>query len=235
MDDDRTHGSGSTPQEDSADLLPVMALHALAYCPRLFYLENVEGQRVANAKVYAGRELHSALERKHGDSIQVDSRRLGLRGRVDFIRSEQEGLIPVEVKRGRAKRTDTGLTGWPSDLLQVTAYAMLLEDSPADDPCSRLASTTHAMVPGLGSPLRITSGRMCGRPSTTLGGSAHRHDARLSPRTRTSVSIAVSTGSACQTRNGRSRIGSCLPRRMMIVRLCMSPTQVRGSGNQRCV
>ncbi len=129
MDDDRTHGSGSAPQEDSADLLPVMALHALAYCPRLFYLENVEGQRVANAKVYAGRELHSGLEDRHGDSIQVDSPRLGLRGRIDFIRSEQEGVIPVEVKRGRAKRTETGLTGWPSDILQVVAYAMLLEDS----------------------------------------------------------------------------------------------------------
>ncbi len=106
-----------------------MALHALAYCPRLFYLENVEGQRVANARVYAGRELHSGLEKQHGDSIQVESSRLGLRGRVDFIRSERGRLIPVEVKRGRAKRTDTGLVGWPSDVLQVAAYAMLLEDS----------------------------------------------------------------------------------------------------------
>ena len=61
--------------------------------------------------------------------MRVDSPRLGLRGRVDFIRSEREGLIPVEVKRGKAKRTATGLTGWPSDILQVTAYAMLLEDS----------------------------------------------------------------------------------------------------------
>lgn len=129
MEDSRGPGSVSAPPENSDDLLPVMALHALAYCPRLFYLENVEGQRAANAKVYAGRELHSGLEHRHGDSIQVDSPRLGLRGRIDFIRSEQEGLIPVEVKRGKAKRTATGLTGWPSDILQVAAYAMLLEDS----------------------------------------------------------------------------------------------------------
>ena len=39
-------GQRSNPTEDSLDLVPVMALHALAYCPRLFYLENVEGQRV---------------------------------------------------------------------------------------------------------------------------------------------------------------------------------------------
>ncbi len=123
------HEPGSAPQENSADLLPVMALHALAYCPRLFYLENVEGQRIANAKVYAGRELHSSLEQEHSDSMEIASSGLGLRGRVDFIRSEKEGLIPVEVKRGRAKRTRTGLTGWPSDVLQVAAYAMILEDS----------------------------------------------------------------------------------------------------------
>ena len=39
----------------------VMALHALAYCPRLFYLEEVEEIRVADARVYAGRELHASL------------------------------------------------------------------------------------------------------------------------------------------------------------------------------
>ena len=38
-------GLRSNPPADSVELVPVMALHALAYCPRLFYLENVEGQR----------------------------------------------------------------------------------------------------------------------------------------------------------------------------------------------
>ena len=88
-------GLRSNPPADSVELVPVMALHALAYCPRLFYLENVEGQRVANARVYAGRELHASLERKHKDSMHVVSARLGLQGRVDFIRSEKEDLIPV--------------------------------------------------------------------------------------------------------------------------------------------
>lgn len=122
------HRLRSSRGHASLDLLPVMALHALAYCPRLFYLENVEGQRVANAKVYAGRELHSSLERKHGKTISVVSSRLGLQGRVDYVRSERGGWIPVEVKRGKAKRSATGLTGWPSDVLQVGAYAMLLEE-----------------------------------------------------------------------------------------------------------
>ena len=36
-------------------LIRVMALHALAYCERLFYLEEVEEIRIADAAVYAGR------------------------------------------------------------------------------------------------------------------------------------------------------------------------------------
>src|SRR5829696_7974643 len=39
----------------------VMALHALAYCKRLFYLEEVEEIRVADDRVFAGRQLHAAL------------------------------------------------------------------------------------------------------------------------------------------------------------------------------
>ena len=42
-------------------LTRVMALHALAYCERLFYLEEVEEIRVADANVYAGRRLHEEL------------------------------------------------------------------------------------------------------------------------------------------------------------------------------
>lgn len=41
-------------------LIRVMALHALAYCERLFYLEEVEEIRVADYCVYAGRTLPEA-------------------------------------------------------------------------------------------------------------------------------------------------------------------------------
>src|SRR5918999_5360670 len=43
---------------ESEPLIRVMALHALMYCERLFYLEEVEEVRVADASVYAGRRLH---------------------------------------------------------------------------------------------------------------------------------------------------------------------------------
>jgi len=46
------------PEEDT---IRVSALHA--YCPRLFFLEEVEGLRVADEAVFAGRRLHVELER----------------------------------------------------------------------------------------------------------------------------------------------------------------------------
>lgn len=42
----------------------VSALHALAYCPRLFYLEEVEELYTQDAAVFAGRRLHVELEKK---------------------------------------------------------------------------------------------------------------------------------------------------------------------------
>jgi CRISPR-associated protein Cas1 len=111
----------------------VMALHALAYCPRLFYLEEVEEIRVADARVFAGRELHAALEAdEDGDwtSIELTSAALGLTGKVDCVRRRDGSYLPYEHKRGQPRREDDGSASpWPSDRLQLIAYACLLEDA----------------------------------------------------------------------------------------------------------
>jgi CRISPR-associated protein Cas1 len=111
----------------------VMALHALAYCPRLFYLEEVEEIRVADARVFAGRQLHAALEAdEEGESVSLDlnSPALGLYGKVDCIRRRDGAIIPYEHKRGRPTRaSDNSPSAWPSDRLQVVAYAVLLEEA----------------------------------------------------------------------------------------------------------
>jgi len=46
--------------EAHESLIRIMALHALAYCERLFYLEKVEAIQVADHRVYGGRTLHEA-------------------------------------------------------------------------------------------------------------------------------------------------------------------------------
>ena len=51
--------------------LRVMALHALAYCERLFYLEELEEIRLADAAVYAGRRLHEDLATDDGEVVNL--------------------------------------------------------------------------------------------------------------------------------------------------------------------
>lgn len=107
-------------------LIRVMALHALAYCERLFYLEEVEEIRVADHRVYAGRTLHEAEVGGGGkwESLTLESETWGIRGKVDFVRYRDGGLVAFEHKRGRSRDDEA----WPSDRLQVIAYAALLEE-----------------------------------------------------------------------------------------------------------
>ena len=72
------------PASDPSELagtIRVSALHALAYCPRLFYLEDVEELYVQDAAVFAGRKLHEELaEVAEGEWVELtlESEALGL-------------------------------------------------------------------------------------------------------------------------------------------------------------
>jgi CRISPR-associated protein Cas1 len=113
--------------------LRIMSLHALAYCERLFYLEEVENLRIADGNVFAGRRLHVELERLEDEGewlrLNLESERWGLMGKVDCVRRRDGMLIPYEHKRGRSAVSATGLPeAWASDRLQVIAYAALVEE-----------------------------------------------------------------------------------------------------------
>lgn len=115
--------------------LRIMALHALLYCERLFYLEEVEEIRVADAAVYAGRRLHDELapledETPEQRRFEVASEKYGLVGIADAIRKRDGQWIAYEHKRGRSRRDDQNQPqAWPSDRLQAIAYALLIEEA----------------------------------------------------------------------------------------------------------
>lgn len=113
-----------------AGLLSVASLHALAYCERLFYLEEVERIRIADASVYAGRRLHVELG-EDGDVERhtFESATLGLVGAVDVLRRRDGRVIPYEHKRGRSAGTKGKREAWRTDRIQVGAYAMLVEEA----------------------------------------------------------------------------------------------------------
>ena len=113
--------------------LSVHSLHALAYCERLFFLEEVERLRIADERVYAGRTLHVEIEREEDDevlSLGFQSEKFDLIGKVDCIRKRDGQIIPYEHKRGRSARSADGKPEtWASDRLQIIAYCLLVEES----------------------------------------------------------------------------------------------------------
>jgi CRISPR-associated protein Cas1 len=120
-------------EDGSEPLLRVMSLHALSYCERLFYLEEVEEIRLADESVYAGRTLHEELkqaEEEEGEwtSVELSSETLGLIGKADALRRRDGAVIPYEHKRGHAFMEKKTARAWPADALQVSAYGMLLEE-----------------------------------------------------------------------------------------------------------
>ncbi|MHC0067659.1 type I-MYXAN CRISPR-associated endonuclease Cas1 [Nostoc sp. UIC 10890] len=115
------------------ETIRVSALHALAYCPRLFYLEEVEELYTQDAAVFAGRRLHAELEKQEDEEWEelfLESEELGLRGRLDTLRTRDGQTIPYEHKRGRCHRDENKQPqAWESDRLQILAYAYLLESA----------------------------------------------------------------------------------------------------------
>jgi CRISP-associated protein Cas1 len=120
-----------TDSIESQTSLRVSALHALAYCPRLFYLEEVEELYTQNAAVFAGRRLHLTLESQtegEWEELFLESAELGLKGKVDALRTRDGTVIPYEHKRGRSHRDEHNQPqAWASDKLQILAYTYLLE------------------------------------------------------------------------------------------------------------
>lgn len=83
----------------------------------------VENIKKGTSKGYFGAELWKNLDSVYLSEIHVESEALGLKGRVDRIEVQRDtnNVIPYELKT-REDRI------FLSDELQLTAYAMLLED-----------------------------------------------------------------------------------------------------------
>lgn len=116
-----------------SDLVSVAGLHALAYCERLFFLEEVEQIRIADAAVFAGRALHAENEARDVEGelreLSLESDRLGIMGRLDVLRRKSGAVVPYERKRGRCCKEARGKTAWRTDRIQVGAYALLVEEA----------------------------------------------------------------------------------------------------------
>ena len=144
MDSDR---QGELPlpfPELSGDmpLLPARMVNEYQYCPRLAYLEWVQGEWAESADTVEGRHVHRRVdkgggmlpepgqlpddEKIHARSITLSSNRLGLIARIDLVEVGEETVTPVDYKRG--KRPHVAKGAYDPERVQLCVQAMLLEE-----------------------------------------------------------------------------------------------------------
>jgi CRISP-associated protein Cas1 len=128
--------------DSPTDLIPVRALNQVTYCPRLYWLQYVEGLMVINEHVEDGVVKHGRVNdpkaagrpRKERDaihtrSVSLASEVLGLTSTLDLIEEKENEIYPVEYKHSAAPTDANGqATYWDNDAIQVCAQGLLLEE-----------------------------------------------------------------------------------------------------------
>ena len=122
--------------------IPVRALNQVTYCPRLYFLEYVEGLMPHNEHVEGGLFEHRRVTapeltnrtRKEGEtlhtrSVSFSSEQLGITAILDVLEEKGGTAYPVEYKHGSGTRDEAGrAAAWDNDAVQLCAQGMLLEE-----------------------------------------------------------------------------------------------------------
>lgn len=106
----------------SGDLVNISDLNQFLYCPRrLYYLMFYQTQGL-NFYLADGRALHNRQSRRGGwyREVYLRSDDLHMHGKIDIVENTDSGVVPIERKHGSKY--------YENDLVQLAAYAMLLED-----------------------------------------------------------------------------------------------------------
>lgn len=133
---------------ESADgaYLPARMLNEFVYCPRLFYLEHVEGVFAHNRETVEGAAIHAVVDEKTDSfpepgvlvdstkpqkarSVQLASDRHGVIAKLDMVESRDGKVVPIDYKRGRPRElADGSLAMWDADRTQMAVQAIILRD-----------------------------------------------------------------------------------------------------------
>lgn len=123
-------------------LLPARMVNEYQYCPRLAYLEWVQGEWADSADTVEGRRVHRRVDRPSGElpdpesaeegeriharSITLSSNRLGLIAKLDLIEGEGASLTPVDYKKGKRPHVPKG--AYDPERVQLCIQGMILEE-----------------------------------------------------------------------------------------------------------
>lgn len=128
------------------DQLPVRMINEYAYCPRLFYLEYVQGEWAHNTDTLEGRFVHRRVDQEagavpgpesigeqvklHSRSVMVGSDALGAVARIDVIETDQGRVVPVDYKRGTPPNVPEG--AYEPERVQLCLQGLLLVENGYD-------------------------------------------------------------------------------------------------------
>ncbi len=123
-------------------LMPARMVNEYEYCPRLAYLEWVQGEWADSADTVEGRYRHRRVDQPskdfpeakeleghetlHGRSITLSSNRLGLIAKMDLIEVEDGTVTPVDYKRG--KRPHVAKGAYEPERIQLCVQGMILQE-----------------------------------------------------------------------------------------------------------
>lgn len=125
------------------ELVPARMLNEFAYCPRLFFIEWVQGRFEDNLETTEGREHHRRVDKPTGRApspgteplhaaraVQLSSPDLGIVAKIDLIEGIDGRVRPVDTKRGTPP--DTPERSWEPERVQVCAQGLLLREAGYD-------------------------------------------------------------------------------------------------------
>ena len=125
-------------------MLPARILNEFIYCPRLTYLEWVQGEWADNADTIEGRHVHRRVDTPsgslpkaseqnstekpviHSRSLLLGSDKLGLIARLDLIEGKGNSVIPVDYKK--SKRPHIAGGAYDPERVQLCAQGLLLRE-----------------------------------------------------------------------------------------------------------
>lgn len=125
------------------DLIPARMLNEWVYCPRLAYLEWVQGEFEDSVDTVEGRHQHRRVDVAgpllpdpedipegetppiiHARSILLSAPDPGIIARMDLVEAEGRTATPVDYKHG--KKPDRPEGAWDPDIVQIAAQALVL-------------------------------------------------------------------------------------------------------------
>ena len=130
------------PADANTPLVPARMVNEWVYCPRLAYLEWVEGEWAESGDTAEGRRAHGRVDEGGGRlptpdelgaefsrarAVTLSSERLGVIAKMDVVEVEGGTAMPVDFKKG--KRPHVAAGAYEPERVQICTQAMILEDN----------------------------------------------------------------------------------------------------------